>query len=388
VIIGGSKLIGLVHRYGIFKFRTTANSAPNTPSASHRLRPSMLNLDAISRNLFGAGSVSGRSQQSGSNADMFNTVSSKRRPGPVNRSSTMETNQLSYTSVSRDEASRKRMSSTSTTSGTSGNSASSDERKRISRMSTPASEVYSEEDEVLGGSPYKPGAAEGIRQSDVDLNERLQLARKNSKSMAALSPGPSRLGVRSVAELRGGVEERDREKRLGTRSVGDLRTGERARGDLGPAEEALRAVCKSHEGGRVGFELTMQYGRDHLGPRLFCLQRRRFGCGARRPHRLGLSKARIRRAKLTARRQPHRSVYARPLLSTPKRSLIRLNISAVSRRVARHLRRSRLDYMARVRPSLRALALRVLAVRAVLSTALSLPVPACPVSAQRIPSCV
>ena len=40
-------------------------------------------------------------------------------------------------------------------------------------------------------------------QSEIDLNERLQLARKNSKSMAALSPRPSRrIDTRSAGELR------------------------------------------------------------------------------------------------------------------------------------------------------------------------------------------
>jgi hypothetical protein len=59
-------------------------------------------------------------------------------------------------------------------------------------------------------SPYKAKSTDaGMAQSEVDLNERLQLARKNSKSMAALSPRPSRrMDTRSHGELRrGGSEE-------------------------------------------------------------------------------------------------------------------------------------------------------------------------------------
>jgi hypothetical protein len=112
-----------VHKFGIFRFRTSISSAPNTPSSSHRLRPSMLHLDTLSRNLFGAGSVSSR--------DRSSTISSNR-------------------SKSND----------SRTSG---------ESKRS--------------DLLLSPGPYKMLAAG----SEVDLNERLNLARKNS-NIAAYSP--------------------------------------------------------------------------------------------------------------------------------------------------------------------------------------------------------
>lgn len=181
-----------VARYGIFKFRTAANSAPTTPSShSQRLRPSMLNLEAISRNLFGSSSVSSRSTQS----DLFSTTSSSKRKVGVSRSSTMETGKFSMASASSDNAAR-----------------SSDERLRTSRASTAPSESSIVEDESsvvipAGVSPYK---YENVRESEVDLNERLNMARKNSKSMARLtSPPPpptaanTRLNAaRSVIELR------------------------------------------------------------------------------------------------------------------------------------------------------------------------------------------
>ncbi|WWD21038.1 hypothetical protein CI109_105519 [Kwoniella shandongensis] len=156
---------------------TGTTSCPTTPSAaSHRLRPSMLNLDAISRNLFGAGSVSGKS---GTSSDMFSTSSSKRGSKTfASRSSTMDTSRFS--SESHEETTRK----------------------RLSRQSSSP-----ELDSLVAGAPYQAGREE-MGQSEIDLNERLNLARNNSKSIASQSPGPSRLGVKSVAELRGQVEER------------------------------------------------------------------------------------------------------------------------------------------------------------------------------------
>jgi hypothetical protein len=113
-----------VHKFGIFRFRTSISSAPNTPSSSHRLRPSMLHLDTISRNLFGTGSVNSR-----------------------DRSSTLGSN--------RSKSTDSRLSG---------------ESKRTS-------------DQSLSPGPYKMFAD----RSEVDLNERLNLARKNS-NIAAYSP--------------------------------------------------------------------------------------------------------------------------------------------------------------------------------------------------------
>jgi hypothetical protein len=120
--LGSSDLV--VHRLGIFRFRTSISSAPNTPSSSHRLRPSMLHLDTLSRNLFGTGSVSSR-----------------------DRSSTLSSN--------RSKSNDSRLSG---------------ESKRSS-------------DQSLSPGPYRSYADK----SEVDLNERLNIARKNS-NIAAYSP--------------------------------------------------------------------------------------------------------------------------------------------------------------------------------------------------------
>ncbi|WVW79054.1 hypothetical protein I302_101017 [Kwoniella bestiolae CBS 10118] len=135
----------------------------------------MLNLDAISRNLFGVGSVSGRS-------DVFSTKASR---STGSRSSTLDlTNESS--------------------------------RKRLSYRSTSPSEGLSKSSrELIAGAPYEAD----MGQSELDLNARLDMAKNNSKSVAST---PSRLGSKSVDELRRSVEEKAFEQ----------------------AEASLRATCE------------------------------------------------------------------------------------------------------------------------------------------------
>jgi hypothetical protein len=182
----GSMLISTVHRFGIFRFRVSNNSAPTTPSSTaHRLRPAMINFDAISRNLFGTGSMStrGSSSASGGSYDMFGTTSTKRTKSSASRTSTIETSRFSIEMRSPTELSPRNS-------------------KRLSRQSSSPSEASREMDELVPGSPYK---AAGNGQSEVDLNERLMLARRNSKSVSALQPGKP---APTVAELKGMMEER------------------------------------------------------------------------------------------------------------------------------------------------------------------------------------
>ncbi|WVQ81448.1 hypothetical protein IAT38_003572 [Cryptococcus sp. DSM 104549] len=200
-----AKIATTIHRHGIFMFRTGTISCPTTPSAgTHRLRPSMLNLDTISRNLFGAGSVSGRSGTSSS--DMFSTSSSKRgSKSVVSRSSTMETSLYSMDiHEEKGNGAEKELSAVATTAGT--------VKKRLSRMS-----MSPEPSSLMAGAPYKPSNEEkGMGQSEIDLNERLDMARKNSRSAEAASPGPTKLGTRSVAELRSQHEAEAAESRAST----------------------------------------------------------------------------------------------------------------------------------------------------------------------------
>ncbi|KAK6904572.1 hypothetical protein I203_105388 [Kwoniella mangroviensis CBS 8507] len=145
---------------------TGSTSCPTTPSAaSHRLRPSMLNLDAISRNLFGVGSVSGRS-------DVFSTKASR---STGSRSSTMD--------LSTDNS-----------------------RKRLSyRSSSPSDGLFKSSNHLIAGAPYE---AE-LGQSELDLNARLDMARNNSRSVVST---PNKLGSKSVAEIRQNVEQQTLEE--------------------------------------------------------------------------------------------------------------------------------------------------------------------------------
>ncbi|KZT29298.1 hypothetical protein NEOLEDRAFT_1175007 [Neolentinus lepideus HHB14362 ss-1] len=46
------RIVQTIHQYGLFKFRTGANSIPGTPTATQRSRVAIFGLDAISRGLF------------------------------------------------------------------------------------------------------------------------------------------------------------------------------------------------------------------------------------------------------------------------------------------------------------------------------------------------
>jgi hypothetical protein len=110
-------------------------------------------------------------------------------------------------------------------------------------MSSSPSERLAEYD----GLPNKFYNDQGkMGQSELDLNERLNMARKNSKSIAALSPAKAKLGAKSVGELRQQVEatEADTNKmssRMAAKSIADLRR----RDDEGDIEAALREAGES-----------------------------------------------------------------------------------------------------------------------------------------------
>ncbi|EIW66895.1 hypothetical protein M231_05581 [Tremella mesenterica] len=144
------RVLTTIHRYGIFKFRTSSTSAPATPSSgSHRLRPSLLNLDTISRNLFGSGALT---------KDPFGTNSTRRTKS-------------SSTSRSSDRSSFSRR--------VAGN------------------------DDVVSNGPYQLHT----NPSEVDLEARLNLARNNSRSMATLAD-PGVMATREAAKKRISVEGR------------------------------------------------------------------------------------------------------------------------------------------------------------------------------------
>ncbi|WVN91089.1 uncharacterized protein L203_106336 [Cryptococcus depauperatus CBS 7841] len=178
------KIATTIHQHEIFKFRIGTTSAPTTPSAgTHRLRPSMLNLDTISRNLFGNGSISGRS---GSNSDMFSTTSSKRgsRAG-MSRSSTLDASIYSASVDAHEENVKEKEK---------------EPKKRFSKMS------ISLDPGLIAGAPYSSGEGE-TKQNETELNQLLDMGRKNSQTTSVMLSSPKsgaghRLGAKSVADLR------------------------------------------------------------------------------------------------------------------------------------------------------------------------------------------
>ncbi|KAL7421475.1 hypothetical protein Q5752_004362 [Cryptotrichosporon argae] len=194
-----------IGRFNIFRFRTSTNSAPATPSStSHRLRPTMLNLDAISRNLFGAGSMSTRTSVSG---DAFGTASTKRTRSLASRSSHAESHSSAAAASIAAGGSASRHSA-EMRSNASSDAHSASGSKRHSRASMSPSEVAAveEEDEMeMIVSPLRSVKSD-VAASERDLNARLNLARKNSRSMASIKiarvPAPMVDMAQAEEELR------------------------------------------------------------------------------------------------------------------------------------------------------------------------------------------
>lgn len=167
-----SRIVQVVHTYGVFRFKTTSASCPNTPTYSHKLRPSVLNLDSISKNLFGYSSTSSRGDSS--------TTTSRRSRSIASRSSTMDTHRNSTVS-SRSTA------------------LSSVDVDVVDAMTSPRKRPPS----FITAPPLeavKARSDSGHRRnfSEVRLNEQLDIARQNSATMATLAVSSQR--VQNMAE--------------------------------------------------------------------------------------------------------------------------------------------------------------------------------------------
>ena len=143
--------------------------------------------------------------------------------------------------------------SRSSTIGTSSSGTMSSHDKRSSRMavisasSPPPSTSSPDEGAHVHVDRSVHTSDNGLNSATTDdpLDEQLNLARKNSRSMAMMSPNPAhKLGSKSVAELRGQVEERaelERKKSLSTKSAVDLRGRRRMDADPLALAEARRS---------------------------------------------------------------------------------------------------------------------------------------------------
>ncbi|KAJ9106135.1 hypothetical protein QFC21_001277 [Naganishia friedmannii] len=177
----------IVNVFGIYRFRTSNSSLPGTPSHANRFRPSMMNLDNISKNLFGTGTMSSRYESS---------VSSKKSRSVVSRSSTLDTARFSLESKSTVATSvdcdltgktpsprRTRRSASPQDADVRGRSGISPKRDVFS--------IYKEQGDIGLTESRMGGDA-----SDIDLDVQLDIARKNSVSVAT-SAYPSSHSVSS-----------------------------------------------------------------------------------------------------------------------------------------------------------------------------------------------
>ncbi|KAL5529987.1 hypothetical protein ACEPAF_6244 [Sanghuangporus sanghuang] len=220
-----SRVIQTIHQYGLFKFKTDNPSRPATPSGPNRSRAHIFGLDVISRNLFGSKNKESPSDSMGRHM---------RTKSALSRTSTLVT-ESSGTMTTADSSTRfsHRTYSTAATSvssfvvdDSSLGKKSSKSRKLVkrnrSRSRSPAPRHASEsdygpEDEPADRSLSRrrarslsaPRYEESIEYSDVedvdttildardrgvvtesemDLSERLELARHNSQKQPGTTP--------------------------------------------------------------------------------------------------------------------------------------------------------------------------------------------------------
>lgn len=190
----------VVHQYGLFKFSTGNNSRPSTPTATMRSRAAIFGLDVIGRNLFGQG-INIRS-------DLFSSVSSRTKSsrssvytdGSLARFSRSNSTATAATTISEGESSLSRSRSTKP---------GSTKQKLIKRKSpapiNPGDELpppshsrtraepsrarsvdpdpTDDDEEYLCKIPAPDFDKSGISEdSEWDLTQNLELARRNSKS--------------------------------------------------------------------------------------------------------------------------------------------------------------------------------------------------------------
>lgn len=206
----------VVHQYGLFKFKTSNDSRPATPTASSRSRAHIFSLDAISRNLFNAipgsskgdffgGSISGhrRSKSSVSRSSIYTQTTTTTGDGSLTKfSHRSNSTATAPTSLADDESlyasksssSRKKLVKRSRSPGTSHSSPLS-RQTSLSRESSRTS-FYSDGEEELP-----------VRQdpSDQDLSLRLELARRNSQNQhgkQAVKPSLDRPAEETIYEGR------------------------------------------------------------------------------------------------------------------------------------------------------------------------------------------
>jgi hypothetical protein len=163
--------------FGLYRFRTSNASLPGTPTHSYRLRPSAINLDSISRNLFGSSTISSR---------LDSTVGSRKSRSVVSRSSTIDTGRFSLESKSTIATSVSHDIKDKTPSpGRARKSSSPHAGHNLSGMS-PKRDIFSIDENRYTSTVGDVSilAVTMANRSDADLDSQLDLARRNSASVA------------------------------------------------------------------------------------------------------------------------------------------------------------------------------------------------------------
>lgn len=208
------KVVVTVHQYGLFKFQTGKNSIPTTPTATSRSKAAIFGLDVLSRNLWHA--IPGSSK-----GDIFGgSVNSHRRAKSTISRSSMYTQSTQTTADSLRFSARS--ASTAGTSLASEDGESIVEKpsrrtrnvlRRQSRSKSPGdtmsepesstprrptqshgrSQSFSGEDSLFDDEMADPGhlyrrEEEEMDQSERDLTQRLELARRNSRNQHGEPP--------------------------------------------------------------------------------------------------------------------------------------------------------------------------------------------------------
>ncbi|CDZ96192.1 Dbl homology (DH) domain [Phaffia rhodozyma] len=162
-----SNIIKKIHQHDIYRPRLDPRSAPNTPSSHAVSRRPILGLDVISRNLFGSGSVGSKG-----------SVSHRHSRSVGSKSSTMN-------STATRSTTRSTMSSMTTYSDY-------HPREKSPTPRSPTSKSPRSKSPGIGSrggstSPYsarKPVPTDELLDgSEVELTERLELAKKNGQNM-------------------------------------------------------------------------------------------------------------------------------------------------------------------------------------------------------------
>ncbi|KAL5487604.1 hypothetical protein ACEPAI_5712 [Sanghuangporus weigelae] len=218
-----SRVIQTIHQYGLFKFKTDNPSRPATPSGPNRSRAHIFGLDVISRNLFGSKNKEspsdsmGRHMRTKSALSRTSTLVTESSGTMTTADSSTRFSHRTYstaaTSVSsfvvddsslgkRSSKSRKLVKRNRSRSPTPRHASESDygpedqpadrslSRRRARSLSVPRYEESIEYSDLEDVDTTILDVRDGgvVTESEMDLSERLELARHNSQKQPGATP--------------------------------------------------------------------------------------------------------------------------------------------------------------------------------------------------------